>query len=110
VTQDQISAEHLRIEIRALPAHSRTFLRVLQPKFGLEVTTVPPNAGVDVQPAKDLLLVENPTDKPIDRVVLRARLPISVLWLIASALALLGTIGGLCGFAYARRRESHLRH
>src|SRR6187402_3016347 len=110
VTQDQISAEHLRIKIRALPPHSRTFLRVLEPRFGLEVTTEPPNAGVIVQPSENLLLVENPTDKPIARVVLRARLPISVLWLIASGLALFGTIAGLCGFAYVRRRGSHLNH
>ena len=110
VTQDQISAEHLRIKIRALPPHSRTFLRVLEPRFGLDVTTEPPNAGVIVQPSENLLLVENPTDKPIARVVLRARLPISVLWLIASGLALFGTIAGLCGFAYVRRRGSHLSH
>jgi len=105
VTPEQISTEHLRVKIRALPPHSRTFLRVHQPKFGLEVTTVPPNAGVNVQPSGNLLLVENPTDKPIDRVVLRARLPISVLWLIIGALALLGTIAGLCRFQYVQRRE-----
>jgi hypothetical protein len=105
VTQSQISAQHLRIEMRALPPHSRTFLRVLQPKFGLEVTTVPANAEVNVQPAGNLLLVENPTDKTVDRVVLHARLPISFLWLIASGLALSGTIAGLSWFAYVRRRE-----
>ena len=105
VTPDQISTEHLRVELRALPPHSRTFLRVLQPKFGLEVTTVPPNAGVNVQPSGNLLLVENPTDKPVDRVVLRARLPISVLWLIAAGLALFATIAGLCWFAYVQRRK-----
>ena len=105
VTPEQISTEHLRVKIRALPPHSRTFLRVRQPKFGLDVATVPPNAEVNVQPSGNLLLVENPTDKPIDRVVLRARLPISVLWLIIGALTLLGTIAGLCRFQYVQRRE-----
>ena len=105
VVPSQISTEHLRIKIRALPPHSRTFLRARQPQFGLAVTTVPPNAAINVQPWGDLLLVENPTDETVDRVVLRARLPISALWLIVSGLALFGTIACLCWFAYLRRRE-----
>jgi hypothetical protein len=105
VKQSQITTTHLRVKIRALPPHSRTYLRVQQPEFGLAVTTVPPNAALNVRPEGNLLLVENPTDKTVDRVVLRARLPISGFWLITSALALLGTIGGLCWLADARRRE-----
>ncbi len=99
-----MSTEHRCVKIRDLPPHSRTLLRVQQPEFGLAITTVPPNAEVIVQPVGNLLSVENPTDKTIDRVVLRARLPISVFWLITSALALLGTIGGLCWFADLRTR------
>ena len=105
VKQDQITTEHLRVKLRALPPHSRTLLRVQQPEFGLAVTTVPPNAQVNVHPQGNLLAVENPTDTTIDRVVLRARLPISVFWLITSALALVGTIAALCWFADARRRD-----
>jgi hypothetical protein len=104
VKQSQITTEHLRVKIRALPPHSRTFLRVQQPPYGLAVTTVPPNAEITVRPRGNLLMVENPTDKTIDRVVLRARLPISVFWLIISALAFVGTIGGLCWIADARSR------
>jgi len=102
--QSQITTQHLRVKIRALPPHSRTFLRVQQPPYGLAVTTVPPHAELSVRPQGNLLLLENPTDKTIDRVVLRARLPISVVWLIISALALVGTVAGLCWIADARRR------
>lgn len=105
VEQSQISVEHLRVKMRALPPHSRTFLRVREPKFGLAISTVPSGAPVNVQPRGNLLMVENPTDKTLERVVLRARLPISPLWLIASGLALFGTIAGLCGFAYVLRRK-----
>jgi hypothetical protein len=103
--QSQITTEHLRVKIRALPPHSRTFLRVQQPPYGLAVTTVPPHAELSVRPQGNLLLLENPTDKTIDRVVLRARLPISVAWLIISGLALVGTVAGLCWIADARRRD-----
>jgi hypothetical protein len=105
VKQKQITTEHLRVKIRALPPHSRTFLRVQQPEFGLAVTTVPAHANLIVRPQGNLLVVENPTDETIDRVVLRARLPISVFWLITSALALFGTIAGLCWFADVKRRD-----
>lgn len=103
VKQSQITTEHLRVKIRGLQPHSRTHLRVLQPEFGLEITTVPPNRPISVRQSGNLLLVENPTDETIDRVTLRARLPISGFWLITSALALLGTIGGLCWIADVRR-------
>jgi hypothetical protein len=103
VKQSQITTEHLRVKIRGLPPHSRTHLRVQRPEFGLTITTVPPNAQVVVRQSGNLLLVENPTDRVIDRVVLRARLPISVFWPIISVLALLGTIGALCWIADARR-------
>jgi len=105
VRQSQITTTHLRVKIRALPPHSRTYLRVQQPEFGLAVTTVPPNAEVNVRSQGNLLLLENPTDKTVERVVLRARLPIAGFWLITSVLALLGTIGGLSWLADARRRE-----
>jgi len=102
--QRQISTRHLSVKIRDLPPRSRSFLRVQQPEFGLSVTTVPPNAGVTVQPSGNLLVLENPTNETIDRVVLRARLPISIFWVVTSALALLGTIGGLCWLADIRSR------
>jgi hypothetical protein len=105
VKQSQISTEHLRVKIRALPPHSRIFLRVQEPRFGLAVTTVPANAEVSVLPKGNLLLVENTSDQTIDRVVLRARLPISVFWLVLSVLALVGTIAGLCWFADLRRTQ-----
>ena len=105
VRQSQITTTHLRVKIRALPPHSLTYLRVQQPEFGLAVTTVPPNAEVNVRSQGNLLLLENPTDKTVERVVLRARLPIAGFWLITSVLALLGTIGGLSWLADARRRE-----
>jgi len=105
VKPNQITTEHFRVKIRDLPAHSRIVLRLQEPQFGLAITTVPPNAGVNVRPNGNLLTVENPTDEPIERVVLRARLPISVYWLIISALSLLGTIAGLCWLTQARRRE-----
>jgi hypothetical protein len=97
--QKQITTEHLRVKIRDVPAHSRSFLRLQRPEFGFSLTTVPPNAGVTVQPSGNLLVLENPTDKVVDRVVLRARLPIPVYWPIISALALFGTIAGLCWLA-----------
>jgi hypothetical protein len=99
VKPSQITTEHLRVKIRALPPHSRIFLRVQQPEFGLAVTTTPANAEVKVQPSGNLLMVDNPTDETVDSVVLRARLPISVFWPIIAALALIGTIAGLCWFA-----------
>ena len=106
--QSQITTEHLRVKIRDLPPHSRTFLRVQQPPYGLAVTTVPPHAELNVRPQGNLLLLENATDKTIDRVVLRARLPISVVWLFISGLALVGTVAGLCWIADARRRDLSL--
>jgi hypothetical protein len=102
--QSQISTEHLRVKIRDVPPHSRSLLRVQQPEFGLALTTVPPNAGIIVKPWANMLAVENPTDKTVERVVLRARLPISVFWLITSAVALFAIIAGLCWFAHAGRR------
>lgn len=105
VKPNQISVEHLRVKLRDLPPHSRTVLRVQQPEFGMAVTTIPPNAGVVVQPSGNLLSIENPTDQPVQRVVIRAKFPISIFWLVASVTALVGTIGGLCWFADARRRE-----
>jgi hypothetical protein len=106
--QNQITTEHLRVKIRDLPPHSRSLLRVQQPEFGLSVTTVPPNAGVIVEPWKNLLVVENPTDKVVPRVVLRARLPISVAWPITAGLSLFGTIAGLCWLADSKRRKLQL--
>jgi len=105
VKQSQITTEHFRVKIRDLPPHSRTLLRLHEPEFGLSVTTVPANAEISVHPTGNLLAIENPTDRTIERVVLRARLPISVFWLVASALSLLGTIAGLCWFADVPRRE-----
>jgi len=104
VKPNQITTEHFRVKIRDLPAHARIVLRLQEPEFGLAITTVPPNAGVTVQPKGNLLVVENPTDEPIERVTLRARLPISGYWPIISVFALLGTIAGLCWLADARRR------
>ncbi|HYQ40354.1 MAG TPA: hypothetical protein VER11_00250 [Polyangiaceae bacterium] len=94
--ENQITTEHFRVKIRDVPPRSHTILRLQEPAFGLAISTVPPNAGVKVYPQGNLLVVDNPTDEPIQRVVLRARLPVSVFWLIASGLSLLGTIAGLC--------------
>ena len=105
VKASQISVEHLRVKIRDLQPRSRTLLRVQQPQFGLAITTVPPDAGLIVQPFGNLLSVENPTNQTIDRVVLRARLPISIFWVITSALALFGTIATLCYLADTARRD-----
>jgi len=105
VKQKQITTEHFRVKIRDLPAHSITYLRLHEPEFGLAITTVPPNAALSVHPKGNLLVVENQGDAVIDRVVLRARLPISIFWPIISALALFVTVGGLCWLADARRRE-----
>jgi len=41
----------------------------------------------------------------IPRVVMRARLPVSVFWLITSGLALLGTLGGLSWLTDSERRR-----
>ena len=103
VEQSQISTEHLRIKIRTLPPHSRTFLRIQEPNYGLAVTTTPANAQVNVRSSGDLLLVENPTAQTVDRAVLRARFPISFMWPIVSGVALVATIAGLCWFAHVRR-------
>jgi len=103
VKQSQITTEHFRIKIRDLPPHSRTYLRLHEPTFGMAITTTPPNAQLTVRPQGNLLVVENPTDATIDRVVMRARFPISPFWPIISALALLATIAGLCWYADTRR-------
>ena len=108
VKQSQISTEHLRVKVRALPPHSRTLLRIRNPEYGLAVTTTPVNAPINVRGSGDLLEVENPTDVAIDRVVLRARFPISLVWPIVSGFTLFATIAGLGWLAIARRRTSSL--
>lgn len=103
--RDRVSVEHLRIKIRKLPKLGQLTLRVREPRFGLVVKTTPPDADVVVQGVgNQVLLVENRGNQPVERVVIRAALPLSVAWFALSGAALLGTLISLLFLARARRR------
>ena len=109
IDQSQVTVENLRIKLRGVAPHQRVFLRARKPAFGLSVTTVPPGADVSVSLANDLLMLENHGSEPVERVVLRARLPISSGWFVTSLLALSATIGGLLWWDHFQRRELRAR-
>jgi hypothetical protein len=106
VKPEQITVEHLRIKIRHMAPRSRIFLRVREPAYGLAVVTDPPDAHVRVREQGSFLVVENHDHAPVEHVVLRAEFPISVLWVVAAVLALVGTVVGLVVLEVARRRTA----
>jgi hypothetical protein len=107
IKPENIKIEHLRVKIRHMAPRSRIFLRVRMPAFGLAVVTEPPTAHVRVREQGDFLVVENHEHAPVERVVLRAEFPISVLWVVAAVFGLVGTLLGLVVLEVARRRTAN---
>jgi hypothetical protein len=105
---DQVTVEHLRIKVRHMAPRSRIFLRARMPAHGLAVVTDPPTAHVRVREQGSFLVIENHDHAPVERVVLRAEFPISVLWVAAAVLGLVGTIAGLVVLEVARRRTANV--
>ncbi|HEY5377511.1 MAG TPA: hypothetical protein VIK01_27715 [Polyangiaceae bacterium] len=93
--QAEVTVEHLRIKVAHLGARARVVLRALEPRYGMSVRTVPEGAEVDVRGVKDQLVIENRGRKPVERVIIRAELPISPLWFLASGACLLSVVAGL---------------
>ena len=102
----QVSIENLRIKLRDVPAHSKVSLRLREPRYGLAVSTLPPEASVVVKQHGNLLEVANNSDTPISHVTLRAQLPISSLWFVLSGFGALATCASLGGLKLARRRAN----
>lgn len=87
---DPVTVRHLSIVIPHLKPNEHLQLRLRQPAFGLSVMTVPPQAKVNVFQLGRRLVVENRGKTEIESVTLRARWPISRLWLLVSLFGLLG--------------------
>lgn len=106
---EQVSVAHLRIRLRDLAGHARVVLRARNPDFGVSVKTVPPDAPVTVAAlGQDMLVIENHGDAPVQRVVVRALLPVSAAWFVLSGLALVGVPLTLLWFGLDRRRRNQL--
>ncbi|HTA88803.1 MAG TPA: hypothetical protein VK745_04485, partial [Polyangiaceae bacterium] len=105
IDPSQVRVEHLRITLNHLAPHARVVLRAREPEFGLSIRTQPPNAVIDVHPLHSYLVVENPSDAAVEHVVLRAQLPISGFWFVASVTGLLAAISALLVLDRYRRRE-----
>jgi len=92
VTPEQVSVENVRIKLRHLKPRAHFSLRANEPEFGMVVTTTPPGAKVVVKNSGNLLEVENQTDEPLERVVIRAKFPVSIAWVVLSIVSLIGTL------------------
>lgn len=109
IDQSQVTVENLRLKLRGVAPHRRVVLRARKPAFGFSVTTEPPGANVSVSTADDLLVLENHGEAPLERVVIRAKLPISVGWFVLCLFALCLTVGGLLWSDAFQRRELRVR-
>jgi hypothetical protein len=87
-----VTVDHLHVRLKHLEPHAHVSLRILEPEFGLAVTTKPADASVVIRSQRSFLVVENRGNAPIDSVVLRAQLPISSFWFVASLVGLLGAV------------------
>ena len=109
IDPSDVKVSHLRIVLKHLLPHSKVRLRALLPSFGLTTTSEPPSAAVEVREDHDFLLVANNGDTALDRVILRADLPISGTWFVISIASLLGAILALSANAGYFRRLLPLR-
>ena len=82
----------MRIKLRRLKPHAHFSLRANEPEFGMIVTTTPADAKVVVKNSGNLLEIENLTDEPVERVVIRAKFPVSIAWVVLSIVSLIGTL------------------
>jgi hypothetical protein len=105
IDQSQVTVENLRIKLRGVAPHGRVLLRARKPAFGFSVSTEPPGGDVSVGTANDLMVLENHGAAELERVILRAKLPISAGWFVLALLALCTTIGGLLWWDAFQRRE-----
>jgi hypothetical protein len=99
-----VIVRHSSMVITHLKPNSWLAFRVREPKFGLAMTTVPPNAKVKVFQHGKRLDVENQSDQEIESVTLRAQLPFSRLWFAASAF---GLIGAILLIAFSTRQKAY---
>jgi hypothetical protein len=98
VEPSQVTVSHLRIVVKDVPPHTRVRMREMMPAFGIFTKTRPLDADIEVRKDRNFLLIENHGDKPVDRVIVGAELPISRIWFfvaiftgLAVALALILT-------------------
>lgn len=97
------TVSHTRIELRHLPPEGSVTARVIAPRFGLDIETVPRDAKLiyDWLPAG--LTIHNTEQTPVDRIVLRAKLPISFAWFLLSLFTLLAACMALTYPRWAHR-------
>ncbi|MGC4087322.1 MAG: hypothetical protein QM756_05320 [Polyangiaceae bacterium] len=81
---------HTRIKLRNIPPHGSVSVRVLEPAFGVDITTAPANARLSLDWQPQGLILTNLESTTLERVSLRAKVPISLAWFFTSAAALLG--------------------
>ena len=87
-----VSVSHLSIVVNGLPPQGRVHLRALMPSFGVTTTTEPPNRPVEVRQDHSFLLIENNGQTVVDRIIVRADLPISKMWFVLSLASGLGAL------------------
>lgn len=97
------TVSHTRIVLRDVPAHHAVGLKLIDPRFGLDIQTVPPAAKMTLSWDPAGLTIENVGDQPIKRLVIRPRLPISVAWFVLSLLALVAALAALTYPRWSRR-------
>ncbi len=89
------TVSHTRIVLRGLPAHGKAGIKIENPQFGLDIRTLPEAAKLGVAWGPGGLTIENAGDQPIERLVIRPKLPISITWFVLSLLALLAACAAL---------------
>ncbi|MFZ5891994.1 MAG: hypothetical protein ACOY0T_13140 [Myxococcota bacterium] len=98
-----VIVQHTRIKLRNVPADASLSLRLLEPRFGLDVQSVPADAKVSLEWNPRGLVLKNTSQRAIERLVLRPKLPISVAWFVLSAGALLAACAALTYPRWTRR-------
>ena len=93
--QAEVTVEHLRIKVARLDARARVVLRARLPRYGASIRTVPADAAVEVRAENEELIIQNRGQNPVERVIIRAELPISPWWFVASGVCLLSAVAGL---------------
>jgi hypothetical protein len=94
---------HTRIELRNVPPQGTVTARLVEPQFGLDIETVPPKSKLAFQWSSSGLTIHNTEPTPLERIVLRPKLPISFAWFLLSLFAVLGACAALTHRRWARR-------
>jgi hypothetical protein len=83
---------HLSVQSRDLPAGAQLQLRLGLPSQGFQIETSPPGLTATAHPVANYLALTNASQRPLQSLTLKAKLPISPLWFVLAGGTLLASL------------------